>query len=168
MYSGLTINLPVTHVLSIILMKTIFSFARASLTRSPWPKAFFAMVKVKSHGRGHYRVGSAGFGRHGRAPSERALPSAVTAWALISKLRRPDATPGPGGAGDYILGMTHSNVDTSQLPYPRLRRKISDAECDEHAGPFRERRKAPDSARFSYAIYLKLRDQIEQGDSCRC
>jgi RpiB/LacA/LacB family sugar-phosphate isomerase len=114
-------------------------------------------------GRGEYRVLSAGLGAlDGQAPSAHAVRAVRELGIDISGQRSRILSADLVEQADYILGMTHSHVDTVMLLYPHTAEKtFLLREFDETLDTFEK--DISDPIGGSYEVYLACRDQIEQG-----
>jgi glycine hydroxymethyltransferase len=141
-------------------MKTILFICTGNVCRSPMAEGIFRQV---IHGRGSFRVGSAGLGAmEGQPPSGHAVEAVKELGIDISNQRSRMLTPALVSQADYIFGMTHSHVDTVMLLYPQASEKtFLLREFDDTLDPFEK--DISDPIGGSYEIYLNCRDQIEQG-----
>jgi RpiB/LacA/LacB family sugar-phosphate isomerase len=142
------------------LMKTILFVCTGNVCRSPMAEGIFRRAVV---GRGEFRVLSAGLGAvEGQPPSAHAIQAVKELGIDITQLRSHMLTPEMVQQADYILGMTHSHVDTVTLLYPQAAEKIFLLrEFDETLDAFEK--DISDPIGGSYEVYLNCRDQIEQG-----
>ena len=116
-----------------------------------------------ARGHGDYHVLSAGLGAmEGQPPSPYAVQAVKELGIDISGLRSRMLTAELVQQADYIFGMTHSHLDTVAMLYPRAAEKIFLLrEFDETLDSFEK--DISDPIGGSYDVYLKCRDQIEQG-----
>jgi RpiB/LacA/LacB family sugar-phosphate isomerase len=141
-------------------MKTILFICTGNVCRSPMAEGIFRKA-VQS--RGAFRVLSAGLGAmQGQPPSAHAIQAVREIGIDIASLRSRMVTPELVLQADYILGMTHSHVDTVTLLYPQAAEKtFLLREFDETLDTFEK--DISDPIGGSYEVYLNCRDQIEQG-----
>ena len=116
-----------------------------------------------TRGRGDYRAISAGLGAmDGQPPSPYAVQAVKELGIDISGQRSRMLTPELVEQSDYILGMTHSHIDTVIMLYPMAAEKtFLLREFDETLDHFEK--DISDPIGGSYDVYLNCRDQIEQG-----
>ncbi len=121
------------------------------------------LLRHASAGRNDYRALSAGLGAaDGQPPSPYAVQAMKELGIDISQQRSRMLTAEMVQQADYILGMTHSHVDTVVLLYPQAAEKtFLLREFDETLDPFEK--DISDPIGGSYDVYLNCRDQIEQG-----
>jgi RpiB/LacA/LacB family sugar-phosphate isomerase len=114
-------------------------------------------------GNGDFRALSAGLGAlEGQPPSPYAVQAVKELGIDISAQRSRSLTPELIQQADYILGMTHSHIDTVMLLYPAAAEKtFLLREFDETLDQFEK--DISDPIGGSYDVYLNCRDQIEQG-----
>ncbi len=114
-------------------------------------------------GRGDYRIMSAGLGAaEGQPPSPYAVQALRELGIDISFLRSRMLTAEMVREADYILGMTHSHIDTVMMLFPYAAEKtFLLREFDETLDTFEK--DISDPIGGSYEVYLNCRDQIEQG-----
>jgi glycine hydroxymethyltransferase len=112
---------------------------------------------------GEFRVLSAGLGAmEGQPPSPYAVQAVKELGIDISNQRSRMMTPDLVQQADFILGMTHSHIDTVMLLYPAAAEKtFLLREFDETLDQFEK--DISDPIGGSYDVYLNCRDQIEQG-----
>jgi RpiB/LacA/LacB family sugar-phosphate isomerase len=141
-------------------MKTFLFVCTGNICRSPMAEGLF---RHATQGRTDYRAISAGLGAADGLP-----PSAYSVQAMrelgvdISRQRSQMLTADLVKQADFILGMTHSHVDTITLLYPQAAEKtFLLREFDETLDPYEK--DISDPIGGSYDIYLNCRDQIEQG-----
>jgi glycine hydroxymethyltransferase len=141
-------------------MKTVLFICTGNVCRSPMAEGIFRHVV---HGRGNYRVMSAGLGAmQGQPPSPYAVQAVKELGIDISGQRSRMLTPEMVQQADYIFGMTHSHVDTVMLLYPQAAEKtFLMREFDETLDTFEK--DISDPIGGSYEVYVNCRDQIEQG-----
>ncbi len=122
-----------------------------------------ALFRSATNGRTDYRAISAGLGAiDGQPPSTYSVQAMKEIGVDISKQRSRMLTADMVKQADYILGMTHSHVDTVMLLYPQAAEKtFLLREFDDTLDPFEK--DISDPIGGSYEIYLNCRDQIEQG-----
>jgi glycine hydroxymethyltransferase len=115
------------------------------------------------HGRGDFRVMSAGLGAmDGHPPSQYAVQAVRELGIDISNQCSRMLTADMVQQADYVFGMTHSHVDTVLLLYPQAAEKtFLLREFDETLDTFEK--DISDPIGGSYQVYLNCRDQIEQG-----
>ncbi len=114
-------------------------------------------------GRGEYKVISAGVGAmDGQAPSGNAVRALRELGIDISAHRSRMLTGRMVEEADYILGMTHSHLDSITLLYPHAAEKtFLLREFDDTLDIFEK--DISDPIGGSLDVYLGCRDQIEQG-----
>ncbi len=114
-------------------------------------------------GRNDFRVVSAGLGAmDGQPPSAHSVRAMKEIGLDISRQRSRMLTADLVKQADYILGMTHSHVDTVMLLYPQAAEKtFLLREFDDTLDPFEK--DISDPIGGSYEVYVECRDQIEQG-----
>jgi glycine hydroxymethyltransferase len=141
-------------------MKTILFVCTGNVCRSPMAEGLFRHATA---GRDEYRVLSAGIGAaDGQPPSAFAVQAMQELGIDISQQRSCKLTADAVRQADYILGMTHSHVDSVTLLYPQAaERTFLLREFDETLDPFEK--DISDPIGGSYEVYLNCRDQIEQG-----
>ena len=141
-------------------MKTFLFICTGNICRSPMAEALF---RSATNGRTDYRAISAGLGAiDGQPPSTYSVQAMKEIGVDISKQRSRMLTADMVKQADYILGMTHSHVDTVMLLYPQAAEKtFLLREFDDTLDPFEK--DISDPIGGSYEIYLNCRDQIEQG-----
>jgi RpiB/LacA/LacB family sugar-phosphate isomerase len=122
-----------------------------------------ALFRHATQGRTDYRAISAGLGAvDGQPPSTYSVQAMKELGVDISKQRSRMLTAEMVKQADYILGMTHSHVDTVMLLYPQAAEKtFLLREFDDTLDPFEK--DISDPIGGSYAVYEHCRDQIEQG-----
>ncbi len=113
--------------------------------------------------RGDYRIISAGLGAaEGQPPSPYAVQALSELGIDISSQRSRMLTAEMVRDADYILGMTHSHIDTVMMLFPYAAEKtFLLREFDETLDTFEK--DISDPIGGSYEVYLSCRDQIEQG-----
>ncbi|MCL4786271.1 MAG: ribose 5-phosphate isomerase B [Verrucomicrobia bacterium] len=141
-------------------MKTFLFVCTGNVCRSPMAEG---LLRHASAGRNDYRSLSAGLGAaDGQPPSPYAVQAMKELGIDISQQRSRMLTAEMVQQADYILGMTHSHVDTVVLLYPQAAEKtFLLREFDETLDPFEK--DISDPIGGSYDVYLNCRDQIEQG-----
>src|SRR5690242_12494977 len=141
-------------------MKTVLFVCTGNVCRSPMAEGIF---RHATRGRGDYRVLSAGLGAmDGQPPSPYAVQAVKELGIDISAQRSRMLTPELVHQADYILGMTHSHIDTVIMLYPMAAEKtFLLREFDETLDHFEK--DISDPIGGSYDVYLNCRDQIEQG-----
>lgn len=114
-------------------------------------------------GRGEYRVLSAGLGAaEGQPPSPYAVQAVKELAIDISGQRSRMLNADLVAQADFVFGMTHSHVDTVMLLFPQAaERTFLLREFDETLDVFEK--DISDPIGGSYQVYLRCRDQIEQG-----
>ncbi len=141
-------------------MKTFLFICTGNICRSPMAEALF---RHATPGRTDYRAISAGLGAvDGQPPSVYSVQAMKEIGVDISKQRSRMLTAEMVKQADYILGMTHSHVDTVMLLYPQAAEKtFLLREFDDTLDPYEK--DISDPIGGSYEVYLNCRDQIEQG-----
>jgi glycine hydroxymethyltransferase len=141
-------------------MKTFLFICTGNICRSPMAEALF---RHATPGRTDYRAISAGLGAiDGQAPSAHSVRAMKEIGVDISRQRSRMLTAEMVKQADYILGMTHSHVDTVTLLYPQAAEKtFLLREFDDTLDPYEK--DISDPIGGSYEVYLNCRDQIEQG-----
>jgi len=121
------------------------------------------LLRHSTGDRNEYRVLSAGLGAaDGQPPSSFAIQAMKELGIDISNQRSRMLTADMIQQADFVLGMTHSHVDTVTLLYPQAAEKtFLLREFDETLDPFEK--DICDPIGGSYDVYLNCRDQIEQG-----
>jgi glycine hydroxymethyltransferase len=122
-----------------------------------------ALFRHTTQGRTDYRAVSAGLGAvDGQAPSAHSVRAMKEIGVDISRQRSRMLTADMVKQADYILGMTHSHVDTVTLLYPQAAEKtFLLREFDDTLDLYEK--DISDPIGGSYEVYLNCRDQIEQG-----
>ena len=115
------------------------------------------------HGRGEFRVLSAGIGAmDGQPPTPHSVLAMRELGIDISGQRSRALTAELVRQADYIFGMTHGHVDTVALLYPAAAEKtFLLREFDETLEPYEK--DISDPIGSPYEVYVDCRDQIEQG-----
>ncbi len=141
-------------------MKTVLFVCTGNVCRSPMAEGIFRQA---ARGRGEFCVRSAGLGAaDGQPPTPHAVQAVKEIGIDISSHRSQMVSAELVEQADYILGMTHSHVDTIMLLYPMAAEKVFLLrEFDETLEEFEK--SISDPIGGSYNIYLTCRDQIEQG-----
>ena len=141
-------------------MKTFLFICTGNICRSPMAEALF---RHATQGRADYRAISAGLGAvDGQLPSVYSVQAMKEIGVDITKQRSHMLTAEMVKQADYILGMTHSHVDTVTLLYPKAAEKtFLLREFDDTLDPYEK--DISDPIGGSYEVYLNCRDQIEQG-----
>jgi RpiB/LacA/LacB family sugar-phosphate isomerase len=141
-------------------MKTLLFVCTGNVCRSPMAEG---LLRHNTGGRNEYRALSAGLGAtDGQPPSSFAVQAMKELGVDISRQRSRMLTAEMVQQADFILGMTHSHVDTVTLLYPQAAEKtFLLREFDETLDPFEK--DISDPIGGSYDVYLNCRDQIEQG-----
>jgi len=141
-------------------MKTFLFICTGNICRSPMAEGLF---RHALQGRTEYRAISAGLGAvNGQPPSAFSVQAMKEIGLDISRQRSRMLTAELVKQADYILGMTHSHVDTVLLLYPPAAEKtFLLREFDDTLDPFEK--DISDPIGGSYEVYLNCRDQIEQG-----
>jgi glycine hydroxymethyltransferase len=102
-------------------MKTILFLCTGNICRSPMAEGLFRHA-IK--GRGEFRVLSAGLGAlDGQPPSPHSVQAMKEIGIDITHQRSRALTAELVRSADFILGMTHSHVDTVALLYPQAMEK---------------------------------------------
>jgi glycine hydroxymethyltransferase len=141
-------------------MKTILFICTGNVCRSPMAEALFRRA---TDGRGEFRALSAGLGAmDGQPPTAHSVTAMRELGVDISGQRSRALTAGLVEQADYILGMTHSHVDTIGLLYPAAAEKtFLLREFDESLDSYEK--DIGDPIGSSYEVYVQCRKQIEQG-----
>src|SRR5688572_20211132 len=102
-------------------MKTFLFVCTGNICRSPMAEG---LLRHAAAGRNEYRAVSAGLGAvDGQPPSAHAIQAMRELGIDISQQRSRMLTADLVQQADYILGMTHSHVDTVLLLYPQSAEK---------------------------------------------
>jgi glycine hydroxymethyltransferase len=141
-------------------MKTILFICTGNVCRSPMAEGLF---RHAVHGRGEFRVLSAGLGAvNGQPPTPHSVTAMRELGIDISGQRSRQLTGDLVRQADFIFGMTHGHVDTIGLMYPQAAEKtFLLREFDESLEPYEK--DISDPIGSPYQIYTGCRDQIEQG-----
>jgi len=141
-------------------MKTFLFICTGNICRSPMAEALF---RHATNGRTDYRAISAGLGAiDGQPPSVYSVQAMKEIGVDIARQRSHMLTAQMVKEADYILGMTHSHVDTVTLLYPQaVEKTFLLREFDDTLDTFEK--DISDPIGGSYEVYLNCRDQIEQG-----
>jgi RpiB/LacA/LacB family sugar-phosphate isomerase len=141
-------------------MKTILFICTGNVCRSPMAEALF---RRETHGRGAFRVLSAGLGAmDGQPPTAHSVEAMHKLGVDISEQRSRMLTADLVRQADYIFGMTHSHVDTVALLYPQAAEKtFLLREFDDTLESFEK--DIGDPIGSTYEVYEDCRNQIEQG-----
>ncbi|HNQ74062.1 MAG TPA: serine hydroxymethyltransferase [Verrucomicrobiota bacterium] len=141
-------------------MKTFLFICTGNICRSPMAEGLF---RHATHGRSDYRAVSAGLGAvNGQPPSAYSVQAMREIGVDISRQRSQMLTAEMVRQADYILGMTHSHVDSVLLMYPQAAEKtFLLREFDDTLDAFEK--DIADPIGGSYDVYVHCRDQIEQG-----
>src|SRR6476646_10866026 len=141
-------------------MKTVLFVCTGNVCRSPMAEGIF---RNATHGKGDYRVISAGLGAmDAQPPSHYAVQAVKELGVDISRQRSRMLTPQMVDEADLILGMTHSHLDTVMMLYPHAAEKVFLLrEFDDTLDLFEK--DISDPIGGSFDVYLECRDQIEQG-----
>ncbi|HRT10084.1 MAG TPA: ribose 5-phosphate isomerase B [Candidatus Paceibacterota bacterium] len=141
-------------------MKTVLFVCTGNICRSPMAEGLFRRAVA---GQNDFQAMSAGLGAaNGQPPSAFAVEAVKELGIDISNIRSRMLTPDLVQAADYIIGMTHSHVDSILLLYPQAAEKtFLLREFDETLELFEK--DISDPIGGSYQVYLNCRDQIEQG-----
>src|SRR5512136_838536 len=103
-------------------MKTILFVCTGNVCRSPMAEGIFHQATQER--RGAYQVLSAGLGAaEGQPPSPYAVQAVGELGIDISNTRSRMLTAELVEQADYILGMTHSHLDTVAMLYPQAAEK---------------------------------------------
>ena len=116
-------------------MKTILFICTGNVCRSPMAESLFRRAVA---GRGDFRVLSAGLGAvDGQPPTAHSVTAMRELGVDISAQRSRALTANLLQQADYVVGMTHSHVDTIALLYPAAAEKtFLLREFDESLEPF--------------------------------
>jgi len=141
-------------------MKTVLFVCTGNVCRSPMAEALF---RHATRGRDDFRVLSAGLSAaEGLPPSEHAIRAMRELGIDISGQRSRQLVSSMVQEADYIFGMSHSHVETIIALYPQAAEKtFLLREFDEGVGEFEA--EIPDPIGQPYEVYVKTRDQIQQG-----
>ncbi|HVR35359.1 MAG TPA: ribose 5-phosphate isomerase B [Methylomirabilota bacterium] len=141
-------------------MKTILFVCTGNICRSPMAEGLF---KSMAKGRGDYAVLSAGVGAVNGQPASANAVRAMRELGLdITGHRSRMLTADLVQQADYIFGLSHNHVDAINLLHPQAAEKtFLLREFDETLDYFEK--DIPDPIGGSYEVYVRCRDQIEQG-----
>ena len=141
-------------------MKTILFICTGNICRSPMAEGLF---RTAVRGRGSYKAISAGVGAvNGQPPSLHAVNALRDLGIDIAGQRSRMLTGQMVQEADYIFGMTRGHVDAVTLLYPQAAEKcFLLREFDETLDFFEK--DISDPIGGSFEVYVKCRDQIEQG-----
>ncbi len=141
-------------------MKTILFICTGNICRSPMAEGLF---RNAVRGRGQYKVTSAGVGAvNGQPPSLHAVNALRDLGIDIAGQRSRMLTGQLVQDADYVFGMTRGHVDAVTLLYPQTAEKcFLLREFDDTLGFFEK--DISDPIGGSFEVYVKCRDQIEQG-----
>jgi len=141
-------------------MKTVLFVCTGNVCRSPMAEGIFRHMVADAGG---YRVISAGLGAmQGQPPSQHAINATKELGIDISRQRSQMLSPELVEEADYIFGMTHSHIDTVLLLYPQAAEKTFLLREFDNTLDYFEK-DISDPIGGSYGVYVKCRDQIEQG-----
>ena len=141
-------------------MKTVLFVCTGNICRSPMAEGLFRRAVADQN---DFQAMSAGLGAaNGQPPSAFAVQAVQELGIDISGIRSRMLTPELVQAADYVVGMTHSHVDSILLLYPQAAEKtFLLREFDDTLDLFEK--DISDPIGGSYQVYLHCRDQIEQG-----
>ncbi len=141
-------------------MKTILFICTGNICRSPMAEGLF---RNAVRGRGKYKVISAGVGAvNGQPPSLHAVNALRDLGLDITGQRSRMLTGQLVQEADYIFGMTRGHVDAVSLLYPASSEKCFLLREFDETLDFYEK-DISDPIGGSFEVYVKCRDQIEQG-----
>jgi glycine hydroxymethyltransferase len=142
-------------------MKTILFVCTGNICRSPMAEGLFRHLTAKMGGR--YRAVSAGVGAvDGMPPSTHAVQALRSLGIDISRQRSRALTGDLVREADLIFGMTHGHTNAVMLMYPSAAEKtFLLREFDDTLEAYEK--DIADPIGGSLEIYLRCRDEIEQG-----
>ncbi|MBL9138883.1 MAG: ribose 5-phosphate isomerase B [Verrucomicrobiales bacterium] len=142
-------------------MKTILFVCTGNICRSPMAEGLFRHLTARMAGK--YRAISAGVGAvDGMPPSTHAVQALRELGVDISKQRSRALTADMVRQADLIFGMTHGHAHAVTLMYPAAAEKTFVLrEFDDTLDDFEK--DIGDPIGGSYQVYLRCRDEIEQG-----
>jgi glycine hydroxymethyltransferase len=142
-------------------MKTILFVCTGNICRSPMAEGLFRHLTAKMGGK--YRAMSAGVGAvDGMPPSPYAIQALAELGIDISGIRSRALTAEMVKEADLIFGMTHGHANAVTLMYPQAAEKtFLLREFDDTLEEYEK--DIADPIGGSYPVYLKSRDEIEQG-----
>ncbi len=142
-------------------MKTILFVCTGNICRSPMAEGLFRHLTAKMGGK--YRACSAGVGAvDGMPPSSHAVQALKELGIDISRQRSRALTAEMVREADLIFGMTHGHAHAVMLMYPQAAEKTFVLrEFDDTLDEFEK--DIGDPIGGSYQVYLRCRDEIEQG-----
>ena len=105
-------------------MKTVLFVCTGNICRSPMAEGLFRRAVADQN---DFQAMSAGLGAaNGQPPSAFAVQAVQELGIDISGIRSRMLTPELVQAADYIVGMTHSHVDSILLLYPQAAEKYAE------------------------------------------
>ncbi len=142
-------------------MKTILFVCTGNICRSPMAEGLFRHLTARMGGK--YRAFSAGLGAVDGAPASAHAVHALRELGIdISAQRSRALTADLVRAADLIFGMTHGHASAVALMYPEAAsRTYVLREFDDTLEEFEK--DVADPIGGSYDVYLRCRDEIEQG-----
>ena len=142
-------------------MKTILFVCTGNICRSPMAEGLFRHLTAKMGGR--YRALSAGVGAiDGMPPSAHSVQALRELGIDLTRHRSRALTADLVRQADLIVGMTHGHVHAIELMHPEVANKtVVLREYDETLEAFDK--DIADPIGGSYQVYLRCRDEIEQG-----
>jgi RpiB/LacA/LacB family sugar-phosphate isomerase len=142
-------------------MKSILFVCTGNICRSPMAEGLFSHLTAKMGGK--YRASSAGVAAvDGMTPSGYAVQALLELGIDISAHRSRTLTADMVRDADLIFGMTHGHVHALILMYPMAAEKTFVLrEFDDTLEAFEK--DIADPIGGSYQVYLRCRDEIEQG-----
>ena len=141
-------------------MKKILFVCTGNICRSPMAEGLFRHLTAKL---GRYQAQSAGLGAYdGQPPSPHAVRALRELGVDITGLRSRMLTADMVREADYVFGMTHGHVDAIHLLHPWAAEKaFLLRDFDDTLAP--HERDICDPIGGGYDVYLRCRDEIEQG-----